>query len=142
MERNNDNVKFHNIIKSKCQNSLCKNVKILIYQYVNMPKYQTTIMSKFKYDNVKILRCLNLYWKPLRLFVIRCLSVHHSSVCCSSVCCPSPFLRANNTALGGHRALPKVANERYCNVVLIFGVIWGSKWQQRQQQKNAFLVGN
>ena len=30
-------------------------------------------------------------------------------------------------ALGGHRVLPKVANERYCNVVLILGVIWGSK---------------
>ena len=28
----------------------------------------------------------------------------------------------NNSALGGHRALPKVANERYCNIVLIFGV--------------------
>ena len=29
------------------------------------------------------------------------------------------FLRANNSAMGGDRVLPKVANERYCNVVLI-----------------------
>ena len=36
----------------------------------------------------------------------------------------------NNSALGGHKALPKVANERYCNVVLIFGLIWGSKRQR------------
>ena len=28
----------------------------------------------------------------------------------------------NNSALGGHRALPKVANERYCYIFLIFGV--------------------
>ena len=33
---------------------------------------------------------------------------------------PSCFLRGNNSALGGHRALPNVANERYCNIVLIF----------------------
>ena len=31
------------------------------------------------------------------------------------------FLLLNNSALGGHRTLPKVANERYCNIVLIFG---------------------
>ena len=30
------------------------------------------------------------------------------------------FLKGNNSALGGHRALPKVVNERYCNMVLIF----------------------
>merc|ERR1712002_1227355 len=38
--------------------------------------------------------------------------------------CPSVtfFLRGNNSALGGHRALPKVANERYCYIFLIFGV--------------------
>ena len=44
------------------------------------------------------------------------------------VCHPSInhiFLRGNNSALGGHRVLPKVANERSCNIVLIFGVIWG-----------------
>ena len=32
------------------------------------------------------------------------------------------FLRGNNSALGGHRALPKVANERYCYIFFIFGV--------------------
>merc|ERR1712237_82323 len=31
------------------------------------------------------------------------------------------FLRGNNSALGGHRVLPKVANEMYCNIVLILG---------------------
>merc|ERR1712030_289893 len=28
----------------------------------------------------------------------------------------------NNSALGGHRPLPKVANERYCYIFFIFGV--------------------
>ena len=41
------------------------------------------------------------------------------------------FLRANNSALGSHRALPKVVNEKYFNIVLIFGVIWGGKWRQK-----------
>ena len=31
------------------------------------------------------------------------------------------FFLLNNSALGGHRLLPKVANERYCNIFLIFG---------------------
>merc|ERR1712002_623841 len=31
----------------------------------------------------------------------------------------------DNSALGGHRALPKVANERYCYIFFIFRVIWG-----------------
>ena len=42
---------------------------------------------------------------------------------CPYIRCPmfvTFFLRGNNSALGGHRALPKVANERYCNIVLIF----------------------
>merc|ERR1711905_81348 len=38
---------------------------------------------------------------------------------------PAKFLRCNNSALGGHRALPKVGNERYCYIFFIFGVIWG-----------------
>merc|ERR1712237_223557 len=46
-----------------------------------------------------------------------------SSCIRASVCVSVTFfLRGNNSALGGHRALPKVANERYCNIVLIFGV--------------------
>ena len=31
---------------------------------------------------------------------------------------------ANNSALGCHRAVPKVANQRYCNIVLIFLVFF------------------
>ena len=48
------------------------------------------------------------------------------------VCCSSSvhnifpfvtfFLKGNNSALGGHRVFPKVANERYCYIFLIFGV--------------------
>ena len=34
------------------------------------------------------------------------------------------FLRGNNSALGGHRALPKVANERYCNIVFILCIFF------------------
>ena len=62
------------------------------------------------------------------------LSVHSSSV--------HPFvtffLRGNNSALGGHRALPKVANERYCYIFFIFGVgIAGTgNWHRRRQKKN------
>merc|ERR1712237_225873 len=50
------------------------------------------------------------------------------------------FLRGNNSALGGHRAPLKVANESYCNVVLIFGVIWSGK-RCRPTKKCFFLVG-
>ena len=41
-----------------------------------------------------------------------------------------------NSALGGHRALPKVANERYCYIFFIFGVgIAGtSNWHRRRQK--------
>ena len=55
------------------------------------------------------------------------------------------FLRGNNSALGGHRVLPKVANERYCNIVLIFGVgITGTGTGTSKRflkKKNVFLVG-
>ena len=51
------------------------------------------------------------------------------------------FLRGNSSALGGHRVLPKVANERYCNIVLIFGVIWGGKFGEAKggNQKRKML---
>ena len=32
----------------------------------------------------------------------------------------------NSSAIFQCRMVPKVANERYCNVVLIFGVVWGT----------------
>merc|ERR1711895_335505 len=32
------------------------------------------------------------------------------------------FFSLNNSALGGHRAFPRVANERYCYIFFIFGV--------------------
>ena len=34
-------------------------------------------------------------------------------------------LNVNNSVIFQLRTLPKVANERYCNVFLIFGVVWG-----------------
>ena len=30
----------------------------------------------------------------------------------------------NNSAISHHRMVPKVANERYSNIFLIFGIIW------------------
>ena len=50
--------------------------------------------------------CIQHFCKPISILKAPSLSlsVH-----------PSHFLGANNSALGGHRALPKVANERYCN---------------------------
>ena len=32
----------------------------------------------------------------------------------------------NNLAISHHKTVYKVANERYCNIFLIFGVIWGN----------------
>ena len=54
-----------------------------------------------------------IYIKSPFVIVIRCSLIVHPSI-------HHIFLRGNNSAVGGHRALPKVANERYCNIVLIF----------------------
>ena len=34
-------------------------------------------------------------------------------------------LNVNNSVTFQLRMFPKVANERYCNIFLIFGVVWG-----------------
>ena len=46
----------------------------------------------------------------------------------------------NNSALGGHRALPKVANERYCYIFFIFGIgIAGTGTGNQHQGRQFFL---
>ena len=47
------------------------------------------------------------------------LSIHSLSIHCLFVIHLSRFLRGNNSVLGGHRALPKVANERYCCISIL-----------------------
>ena len=50
------------------------------------------------------------------------------------------FLKGNNSALGGKRVLLKVANERYCNIVLIFCVFFRMSAREKASgKKNAFF---
>ena len=45
----------------------------------------------------------------------------------------------NNSALGGHRVVPKVANERYCYIVFIIGVFYAQGTYQKNQKKQTFF---
>merc|ERR1712237_68841 len=54
---------------------------------------------------------------------------------------PPAIFFFNNSALGGHRVLPKVANERYCYIFFIFGVSIASNGtgnRHRHRQKFFF----
>merc|ERR1712090_117396 len=55
------------------------------------------------------------------------LSVHSSvhSYVRSSSKIKFPLIN-NNLAISHHKIVCKVANERYCNIFLIFGVVWGN----------------
>ena len=48
------------------------------------------------------------------------------------------FLRGNNSALGGHRAILKVANERYCNIVF-WGLLHRPPAPEFFFEKNSFF---
>ena len=56
-------------------------------------------------------------------------------VCCVFV----RFLKGNNSALGGKRVLLKVANERYCNIVLIFCFFFVWAQVKKHQAKKCFF---
>ena len=46
----------------------------------------------------------------------------------------------NNTVIFQLRMLPKVANERYCNIFLIFGVVWAKGVATQGVHKKSFCT--
>ena len=109
-------------------------------------------MLHFARHNIQFLAGRNiqfLAWRKKCLFIFT--TFHNAAFFMAHIYIKSPFvvsvrsyvtffLRGNNSALGGHRALPKVANERYCYIFLIFGVgIAGTGTSNQHWRRQKFV---